>query len=116
MSHPAGNIVSVRVESSASAKFADCRVEVDGARIVSTRHDRGILAIAPFLALHVLEDQPGRSDALDVPRVSNHRGDLHNHEVAHQGENVRFVSPRYSCSARVSQDYGQFASGLRNSA
>ena len=145
MSHPAGNIESVRIESSASAEFVRWLAEAGGALVVSTyqagkvamighdgrsvtllmrqfdkplgvavqgdriavatRHDLVILANAPFLAHDFLEDQPGRYDALYVPRVSYHTGDLHIHDVVFQGEDLLFVNTRYSCLARVSHGH-----------
>jgi len=69
---------------------------------LATRHDLVVLADAPLLAPDFLEDQPGRYDALYVPRASYHTGDLHIHDVVFQGEDLLLVNTRYSCLARVS--------------
>jgi uncharacterized protein (TIGR03032 family) len=79
-------------------------VALEGNRIaLATRHDLVVFANAPFLAPDFLEDQPGRYDALYLPRASFHTGDVHVHDVVFQGEDLLFVNTRFSCLARVSQ-------------
>jgi uncharacterized protein (TIGR03032 family) len=72
---------------------------------LATRHDVTVFANAPLLAPDFLEDQPGRYDALFLPRASYHTGDLHIHDVAFQGEDVIFVNTRFSCLARVGHSH-----------
>jgi uncharacterized protein (TIGR03032 family) len=79
---------------------------VEGNRIaLASRHDLWIFANAPLLAPEYLEDQPGRYDALYLPRVTFHTGDLHTHDVVFQGDDLLLVNTRFSCLARLSHDY-----------
>ncbi len=71
---------------------------------LATRHDLTVFANAPLLAPEFLEDQPGRYDALYLPRASYHTGDLHIHDVAFAADLV-FVNTRFSCLARVSHGH-----------
>ncbi len=72
---------------------------------VATRHTLWILANAPLLAHDYLEDQPGRYDALYLPRATYHTGDLNTHDVAFAGEELLLVASRFSCLARLSYDF-----------
>lgn len=72
---------------------------------LATRHSIELFADAPLLAYDYLEDQPGRYDALYLPRVSYHTGDLHVHDVAFHDGGLLFVNTRFSCLARVSCDH-----------
>jgi uncharacterized protein (TIGR03032 family) len=79
---------------------------VQGPRIaLATRHDVTLFANAPLLAWEYLEDQPGRYDALYLPRATYHTGDLHVHDVVFQGEDVLLVNTRFCCLARLSRDF-----------
>lgn len=79
---------------------------VQGNRLaLATRHWLGIFANAPLLAHDYLEDQPGKYDALFLPRTSYHTGDLHTHDVVFLGNELLFVNTRFSCLARPSHDY-----------
>jgi uncharacterized protein (TIGR03032 family) len=79
---------------------------VDGERIaLATRNDLFIFANSPILAHDYLENQPGRYDALYLPRVTYHTGDLNTHDVALVGDDVLLVNTRFSCLARVSDRY-----------
>jgi uncharacterized protein (TIGR03032 family) len=69
---------------------------------LATRYDLVVLANAPLLAPDFLEDQPGRYDALYLPRASYHTGDLHIHDVVFEGEDLLVANTRFSCLARVS--------------
>jgi len=69
---------------------------------IATRNDLMVFANAPLLARDFLEDQPGRYDALFLPRASYHTGDLHAHDVVFQGEEVLIVNTRFSCLAKLS--------------
>ncbi len=73
--------------------------------ILATRHDLCIFSNAPLLAQDFLEDQPGRYDALYLPRVTYHTGDLHTHDVALTSEGIIIAATRFSCLARLSFDY-----------
>ncbi|NLE40113.1 MAG: TIGR03032 family protein [Pirellulaceae bacterium] len=76
---------------------------VEGDRmLLATRHDVWFFANAPLLAADYLEQQPGRYDALYLPRVSYHTGDLHTHDVAFGRDGVVLVNTRFSCLARLS--------------
>jgi hypothetical protein len=71
---------------------------------------------AILLALDLLDDQPGRYDGRHLPRAS-----YHTEVIAHLNCSwwVRRRAGVLLGSDRrmgVNQDYGQFASGLRNSA
>jgi len=79
---------------------------VQGGRVaLATRHDVFILANAPLLAPDYLEDQPGRYDALFLPRATFHTGDIHTHDVAFSGQEVLLVNTRFSCLARLSEEH-----------
>lgn len=72
---------------------------------LATRHTFWIFANAPALAHDYLEDQPGRYDALYLPRATYHTGDLNTHDVAFSGGDVFLVAARFSCVARLSYDF-----------
>jgi len=79
---------------------------VDGDRIaLATRYEVAIFANAPVLAPNYLERQPGRYDALYLPRVSYQTGDLNIHDVAFVGEELVLVNTRFCCLARTSSQY-----------
>jgi uncharacterized protein (TIGR03032 family) len=76
---------------------------VEGSRIaLATRHELWVLANAPLLAHDFLEDQPGRYDAIYLPRAVFQTGDLHTHDVAFAGNELLLVNTRFSCLARPS--------------
>jgi uncharacterized protein (TIGR03032 family) len=78
----------------------------EGQRMVlATRYDVTFFANAPLLAPEYLEDQPGRYDALYLPRVTYHTGDLHTHDLALTAEGVILVATRFSCLALLSHDF-----------
>jgi uncharacterized protein (TIGR03032 family) len=79
---------------------------VDGVRMVlATRHDITIFANAPLLAPEYLEDQSAHYDALYLPRVTYHTGDLHTHDVVMAPRGVIFAATRFSCLAHLSSDF-----------
>ncbi len=79
---------------------------VDGNRLaLATRHRIWIFANAPLLAHDYLEDQPGRYDALYLPRATYHTGDLNTHDVSFSGDDVLLTASRFSCLARLSYDF-----------
>jgi uncharacterized protein (TIGR03032 family) len=53
-----------------------------GALALATRHEVTLFADAPLLARDYLENQPGRYDALYLPRASYHTGDVNVHDIA----------------------------------
>ncbi len=73
--------------------------------VLATRHDLCIFSNTPLLAHDFLEDQPGRYDALYLPRATYHTGDLHTHDVAISSEGIILTATRFSCLARVSFDF-----------
>lgn len=72
---------------------------------LATQHEVVVLANAPDLAYAYLEDQPGRYDALYLPRVAYYTGDLNNHDIAFGHEGLWVVNTRFSCLATLSPDY-----------
>lgn len=81
-------------------------IAVQGQRLVlATQHEVWQFANAPELAAHYLEHQPGRYDALYLPRVAHYTGDLKVHEVGYVGEEVWLVNTRFSCLSSLSTDF-----------
>ena len=79
---------------------------VDGQRIaLASRHDLWVFSDARLLAHEYIEGQPGRYDALYLPRMTYHTGDLNVHDVSLAGDDLLFVNTRFSCLARLSSDY-----------
>lgn len=76
-----------------------------GRLALATRYDVTLFADAPLLAPEYLEDQPGRYDALFLPRVTYHTGDLHTHDVVFEGDDLLVVNTRFSCLARLDPRY-----------
>jgi uncharacterized protein (TIGR03032 family) len=72
---------------------------------LATRHDVWLFCNAPLLAHDYLEDQPGRYDALYLPRVTYHTGDLNIHDIALVEETLWLVNTRFSCLATLSRDF-----------
>ena len=89
-----------------TADSADGRPQRVGRIVMATRHDVSSFTDAPPLAHQYREDQPGRYDALYLPRVTYHTGDLQTHDVAIAGDDVYLVATRFSCLAKLSVDYG----------
>jgi uncharacterized protein (TIGR03032 family) len=79
---------------------------IDRSRLaLATRHEVTLFANASPLAYAYLEDQPGRYDALYLPRMSYYTGDLNSHDLAWGDEGLWVVNTRFSCLASLSQDY-----------
>jgi uncharacterized protein (TIGR03032 family) len=72
---------------------------------LATRHDVTVFANAPLLANDYLEEAPGKYDALYLPRVSYHTGDLNVHDLAFGKEGLWLVNTRFGCLAGLSHDY-----------
>ncbi|MBN2581091.1 MAG: TIGR03032 family protein [Pirellulales bacterium] len=73
--------------------------------VLATRHGITIFADAPLLAPEYLEDRSGRYDALYLPRVTYHTGDLHTHDVVIAPRGVILTATRFSCLAYLSSDF-----------
>lgn len=69
---------------------------------LATRHEVTLFANAGVLAHGYLENEPGRYDALFLPRVSYFTGDLNTHDIALLGHEPLVVNTRFSCLARLS--------------
>lgn len=79
---------------------------IDGNRMaLATRHDIWLMANAPALAGAYLPRQPGCYDALYLPRVTYHTGDLNTHDLAFAGDDLILVNTRFSCLSRLSRDF-----------
>ena len=64
-------------------------LDIEGPRMLLATHHQVIeLANAPLLAYEFLEGQPGRYDALYLPRVAYDTGDLNVHDVAFGAEGL----------------------------
>ena len=89
---------------------------------LATRHEVTLFADAPLLAHDYLENQPGRYDALYLPRATYHTGDVNVHDVAFAGDGATsaasasspgsgneaglwVVNSRFSCLASLSREY-----------
>lgn len=79
---------------------------VSGNRMaLAARHDLWILANSPPLAYEYIEDQPGRYDAIYLPRATYHTGDLHTHDLAILDDGIILAATRFSCLAKLSRDF-----------
>lgn len=73
---------------------------------IATRHEALLFANAPLLARDYLEHDPGRYDALFLPRTSFFTGDLNLHDIAwDDAGGLWLVNTRFSCLARLSSDF-----------
>jgi len=79
---------------------------VDGDRVaLATRYQVWLFANASLLAPTYLEHQPGRYDAIYLPRVAYQTGDLNTHDLAFVDGELVLVNTRFSCLARLSDRY-----------
>lgn len=79
---------------------------VQGQRLaLATNHEVWIFANSPLLAHEYLENQPGRYDALYLPRVAYFTGDLNIHDLAFGSDTLWLVNTRFSCLAALSKDF-----------
>lgn len=76
-----------------------------GRLALATATTYGYSRILRCWAHEYLEGQPGRYDALYLPRVTYHTGDLHTHDVAMDEDGLLLVATRFSCLARLSWDF-----------
>jgi hypothetical protein len=75
-------------------------LSVVGRRLaLATRLDVCLFADSPGLAGGYRPDEPGRYDALYVPRTSYHTGELNSHDVGFGPEGLWIVATRFSCLA-----------------
>lgn len=81
-------------------------IAVQGQRLaLATNHEVWFFANAPLLAPEYLENQPGRYDALYLPRVAYFTGDLNIHDLAFGRDNLWLVNTRFSCLSALSKDF-----------
>ena len=81
-------------------------LDVDGPRmLLATQHRLIELGNDPLLAVEFLEGQPGRYDALYLPRVAHYTGDLNVHDVADGIDGPWMVNTRFSCLSVAGRDY-----------
>jgi uncharacterized protein (TIGR03032 family) len=79
---------------------------LDGDRMaLATRHQIWLLANAPLLAHDFMEQEPGRYDALYLPRASYFTGDLNIHDLAYGKDGLWIVATRFCCLAHLSHDF-----------
>lgn len=79
---------------------------VDGSRLaMACRHEVWLFANAQLLAHDYLDHQPGRYDALYLPRVSYFAGDLNVHDLAFGTDGLWLVNTRFSCLSVLSDQY-----------
>jgi uncharacterized protein (TIGR03032 family) len=72
---------------------------------IATRHEVLLLANAPLLAPDLVEEEPGRYDALYLPRASFITGDANVHDVAFGADSLWLVNTRFSCLCQPGADY-----------
>ena len=73
--------------------------------VLATRNDIWMMANAPLLAHDYIQEQPGRYDALYLPRATYHTGDLNTHDLAFDDDGLLLVASRFSCLARLTYDH-----------
>ena len=72
---------------------------------LATRHEITLFANAQLLARDLVIEQPGRYDALFLPRATYHTGDMNVHDVAYGNDGLWFVNSRFSCLSALSKDF-----------
>jgi len=72
---------------------------------LATRNEVLLLNNAPLLAGDYLENQPGRYDALYLPRTAYYTGDLNIHDLAYAGDELWVVNTRFSCLCSLSTEH-----------
>lgn len=81
-------------------------VTVAGERLaLTTKHELLFFANARPLSYSYLETQPGRYDALYLPRSTYFTGDLNTHDLAFGQDSLWLVNTRFSCLASLSLDF-----------
>ena len=77
----------------------------DGRLVLTTRTDVTSFQDSPVLAHHYLDNQPGRYDALFLPRMTWHTADLGFHDLAIASDDVWLVNTRFSCLSVLDSEY-----------
>jgi uncharacterized protein (TIGR03032 family) len=72
---------------------------------LATRYAVRLFADSPQLAVDYLPKEPGRHDALFLPRMTYHTGNLAAHDLAFGAAGLWVVNTRFSCLARVSDSF-----------
>lgn len=72
---------------------------------LATRHAILLFADAPLLAHEYLPREPGRYDALYLPRVTYWTGDLNVHDLAFAADGLWLVNTRFCCLAALSDRF-----------
>lgn len=75
----------------------------DSRLVIATRNNVTVHANDPLLAHDYLE--PGRYDALYLPRVTWHTADLNIHDIAFGNGGLWFANTRFSCLAQLSDSH-----------
>ncbi|HVA47494.1 MAG TPA: TIGR03032 family protein [Pirellulales bacterium] len=79
---------------------------VNGAGLaLACRHEVWHFANAPLLAHDYVEHQPGRYDALYLPRTAWFTGDLNLHDIAFGHDGLWLVNTRFSCLSTLSPQF-----------
>ena len=79
---------------------------VDAGKLaLATRNEITLFANGPLLSRDYLPEQPGRYEALYLPRATYFTGDVNVHDVAFGSEGLWFVNSRFSCLSVLSQDF-----------
>ena len=77
---------------------------VPGSR-VGTLEEIIVLHTAPGLVRDVVPNEPGRYDALYLPRLAYRTGEVAVHGIAFGTAGLWFVNTRFSCLAALSEEY-----------
>ena len=72
---------------------------------LATKFGVTLFADAPALAGDVFQDQPTRYDALFLPRLTYHTGELSTHDLAYAADGLWLVNTRFSCLSRLSEAF-----------
>lgn len=76
-----------------------------GRMALATRHEITLFFNDPLLARDLVVSEPGKYDALYLPRATYHTGDLNVHDVAFAEDGLWFVNSRFSCLSALSKDF-----------
>jgi uncharacterized protein (TIGR03032 family) len=76
-----------------------------GKLAMATRNEITLFADAPLLARDFMPAEPGRYDALYLPRATYHTGDVNVHDVSFGEDGLWFVNSRFSCLSGLSKDF-----------
>ncbi len=72
---------------------------------LATQHEITLFANASLLANHFIPQQPGKYDALFLPRATYFTGDLNVHDLSFAEDGLWFVNTRFSCLSALSKDF-----------